>query len=159
MHSIQNKKGKGGIIALKIDMEKAHDRVKWHFLFEIIKCLDFSALGFIWEVNVSLQSRNQFFWMELPTIFSPLNGGSIKETPSHLFFVDYVLKVYLDYYCKLGNKITLKEWLVRICYGVPLISYMMFKLDSELFMPNMASFSPLHWLFWTAFKRGFFNFQ
>lgn len=40
-HSMKNKKGNGGLMAIKLDMEKAFDRMEWNFLLK-----KFLALGF-----------------------------------------------------------------------------------------------------------------
>ena len=37
IHSMRNRKGKKGFMAIKIDLEKAYDRVRWNF---VLKCLD-----------------------------------------------------------------------------------------------------------------------
>ena len=41
LHSMQKKKGKKGWFALKVDLEKAYDRMEWSF---IIRCLEFHNL-------------------------------------------------------------------------------------------------------------------
>jgi hypothetical protein len=41
-HSMKKKKGNGGLIAIKLDMEKAFDRMEWSFLLRIFSLLGFS---------------------------------------------------------------------------------------------------------------------
>lgn len=43
MHTLKRKQGHGGLMALKIYMEKAFDKVDWGFLMEIMRCLGFSS--------------------------------------------------------------------------------------------------------------------
>jgi hypothetical protein len=49
-HSMKKKKkkGNGGYIALKIDMEKAFDKLEWSFLIEVLKCFGFSKKWVRW---------------------------------------------------------------------------------------------------------------
>jgi hypothetical protein len=42
LHSFKNKKGKGGYMFLKMDMEKAFDKMEWCFLLAIMEKLGFS---------------------------------------------------------------------------------------------------------------------
>jgi hypothetical protein len=41
LHSLKSKKGRGGLMAVKIDMEKAFDRMEWDFLLTIMLKLGF----------------------------------------------------------------------------------------------------------------------
>ena len=41
-HSMKKKKGNGGLMAIKLDMEKAFDRMEWSFLLRIFSLLGFS---------------------------------------------------------------------------------------------------------------------
>lgn len=34
---LERKKGRGGLMAVKVDIEKAYDKVDWKFLLEILK--------------------------------------------------------------------------------------------------------------------------
>jgi hypothetical protein len=47
-HSMKKKKGKGGYIALKVDMEKAFDKMEWSFIDEVLKCFGFSNKWIGW---------------------------------------------------------------------------------------------------------------
>lgn len=42
MLTLKRKTGGGGLMAIKVDMEKAYDKV-WNFLMEVLKCLGFNA--------------------------------------------------------------------------------------------------------------------
>jgi hypothetical protein len=39
LHTFKNKKGKGGFMFLKMNMEKAFDKMEWKFLLAIMKKL------------------------------------------------------------------------------------------------------------------------
>jgi hypothetical protein len=41
LHSLKNKRGKGGFMAVNIDMEKAFEKMEWDFLLIIMEKLGF----------------------------------------------------------------------------------------------------------------------
>lgn len=45
MHTLKKKRGRGSLMALKIDIEKAYDKVDWGFLLEIMRCCVFFLSG------------------------------------------------------------------------------------------------------------------
>jgi hypothetical protein len=48
LHSFKSKRDKGGYMFLKLDMEKAFDRMKWTFLLSIMEKLGFSPTWLAW---------------------------------------------------------------------------------------------------------------
>jgi hypothetical protein len=42
-HSMKQKKGNGGLMVLKLDMEKAFDFMEWEFLLKILELLGFNS--------------------------------------------------------------------------------------------------------------------
>jgi hypothetical protein len=47
-NSINSKRGRGGLMAIKIDMEKAFDRIEWSFIFAILSKLGFAPMWISW---------------------------------------------------------------------------------------------------------------
>uniref|UniRef100_A0A803Q9F4 Reverse transcriptase domain-containing protein n=1 Tax=Cannabis sativa TaxID=3483 RepID=A0A803Q9F4_CANSA len=43
VHTINTKKGKGGLMAIKLDMYKAFDRMEWSFLEKVLRCNGFDS--------------------------------------------------------------------------------------------------------------------
>jgi hypothetical protein len=48
LHNFNNKKGKGGLMFLKLDMEKAFDKMEWPFILSIMKKLGFHPIWISW---------------------------------------------------------------------------------------------------------------
>jgi hypothetical protein len=56
-HTMKHKQGNGGLIATKLDMEKACDLREWGFLLEIIKLLDSNSKWINWiQQSISISS-------------------------------------------------------------------------------------------------------
>ncbi|KAG6396882.1 hypothetical protein SASPL_143040 [Salvia splendens] len=67
IHSMRNKPGRIGTMALKVDLEKAYDRISWAFLFDtlneaklsaalvdvIMKCVSTSSMQLFWNGNLT----------------------------------------------------------------------------------------------------------
>jgi hypothetical protein len=47
-HSMKQKKGNGGLMVLKLDMEKAFDFMEWEFLLKILELLGFNSTWIHW---------------------------------------------------------------------------------------------------------------
>lgn len=78
-------RGSKHYIAIKIDKEKAFDRVEWPLLFETMKCLGFEASLIQWIISVSPRYHTQLSLMGVPSaLLSPLEeyGKVIHCHPS-----------------------------------------------------------------------------
>jgi hypothetical protein len=47
-HTVNSKRGRGGLMAIKIDMEKAFDRMEWTFILAILSKLGFHSTWINW---------------------------------------------------------------------------------------------------------------
>lgn len=41
IHSMKRKTGKSGCVAIKVDLEKAYDRIRWDFLEKVLNAVGF----------------------------------------------------------------------------------------------------------------------
>lgn len=48
---MKKKKGKTGWLALKIDTEKAYDRLEWNFLEKVLQCFRFPSIWIQWAMQ------------------------------------------------------------------------------------------------------------
>ena len=67
VHSMRRKIGKRGLMAIKVDLEKAYDRLNWSFIFEtlqltglpiqlsrlIIECVNSASMNILWNGEVT----------------------------------------------------------------------------------------------------------
>jgi hypothetical protein len=65
LHSFKSKRGKGGYMFLKLDMEKVFDRMEWNFLLAILEKLGFSPTWISWLK----------IFISTPSFSILLNGG------------------------------------------------------------------------------------
>jgi len=69
MNTFKHMKGKKGHAVLKLDMKKAHDRMKWDFIYKCLQETRFINTGFPRFTNASLQFLIQLLSMMKPVIF------------------------------------------------------------------------------------------
>ena len=86
MNKFRNMKGKKSWIALKLDMEKAYDRVEWNFLLEALKQLGFHSKWIHWIRECISTVFYSIIVNDEVTGFFPLRGESAKVTPYHYTF-------------------------------------------------------------------------
>ena len=75
MNKFKNMKGKKAWVALKLDMEKAYDRVEWGFLFEALKQIGFHSKWISWiKECVTTVSYSVIVNDEVCGFFKPTRG-------------------------------------------------------------------------------------
>lgn len=105
MHCIdQKRKGKKGLMAIKLNMSKAYNRVEWAFLEAITKRLAFQERWIrLIMMCVSRVSYSMLIIGETKCNIIPTRGLCQGDLISPTFFC-YVLKVYLPCYEKRRRK-------------------------------------------------------
>lgn len=69
IHSIDNKKGKTGYMAIKVDLEKTYDMLEWNFIDKVLQAFHF--LEQLVKLIMSCISST--------SISILLNGGALEE--------------------------------------------------------------------------------
>ncbi|CAN0875023.1 LINE-1 retrotransposable element ORF2 protein, partial [Linum grandiflorum] len=147
MHFLKRKtNGSTHYLALKLDMEKAYDRIEWDFLFEMLRKLGFHRSFISWiqacittvSYSVNLNGRRVGF-------FKPARGLRQGDPLSPLLFaiVSEGLSALFKHQLKLG---TLKG--IKIARTAPAVSHLYFADDTFIFLKIDAdSISSLKKLF------------
>lgn len=97
IHSLQSKKSVG--MVLKIDFEKAFDKIRWDFVFEVLRCMHFDKKWIDWITAIFESSRISVLVNGAPSNeFSPNQGLRQGDPLSPLLFnlVGEVLARLLD---------------------------------------------------------------
>ena len=88
VHSMRRKLGKKGLMAIKIDLEKAYDRLNWNFIHETLMelALPFDLVHLIMECITS--NRMNILWNgELTGDFAPIRDVRHGDSLSPYIFV------------------------------------------------------------------------
>ena len=131
VHTMGTKKGKEGYMAIKIDLEKAYDRLEWHFIRDILLLFNFPAS--LIKLILSCVSSSS-----ISVLF---NGGKLEEfQPSRGIRQGDPLSPYLFILCMellgflIHEKCEANLWTpLKVARGGPAFSHLFFADDLVLF--------------------------
>lgn len=132
VHSMRRKQGRKGWMLLKLDLEKAYDRIRWDFLEETLEAAGFSEQ---WRsrimAGVSGPSMSLLWNGEKTDAFKPARGLRQGDPLSPYLFV-----LCLERLChQIETAVERKEWKpISISRGGPKLSHVCFADDLILFV-------------------------
>ena len=130
-HSMKQKKGNGGLMALKLDMEKAFDYMKWNFLLKIFYLLGFHPKWINW-INQCLTTSTFSILLDGASYgnFQPSRG--LRQGDPHSPFL-FILGT------EIMSRLLLREEMLGSLHGLkiarlsPPISHLLFAYDVIIF--------------------------
>ena len=137
VHSMRRKKGRSGWMLLKLDLEKAYDRIRWDFLEDTLKAAGLSEVWTRWIMNcVSGPSMNLLWNGERTGSFQPRRGLRQGDPLSPYLFV-----LCMERLCHMIDLSTAsKKWKpISISRGGPKLSHICFADDLILFAEASVS--------------------
>lgn len=131
VHSMRRKKGRKGWMLLKLDREKAYDRIRWDFLEDTLMAARLPAEWIKWIMKCVTGPAMNLLWNgEKTEAFKPERGLRQGDPLSPYLFV-----LCMERLCHLIDKsIELKEWKpISLSRGGPKLSHICFADDLILF--------------------------
>ncbi|KAG7544019.1 Ribonuclease H domain [Arabidopsis thaliana x Arabidopsis arenosa] len=131
VHSMRRKKGRKGWMLLKLDLEKAYDRIRWDFLEDTLRAAGLPDTWVRWILKcVTGPSMNLLLNGEITEAFKPARGLRQGDPLSPYLFV-----LCMERLChQIERSIESKEWKpISISQGGPKLSHICFADDLILF--------------------------
>ncbi|KAG7564109.1 Ribonuclease H domain [Arabidopsis suecica] len=131
VHSMRRKKGRKGWMLLKLDLEKAYDRIRWDFLEDTLKAAGLPEVWIHWILQcVCGPSMNVLWNGEKTEAFKPSRGLRQGDPLSPYLFV-----MCMERFChQIEFSVAAKEWKpISLSCGGPKLSHICFADDLILF--------------------------
>lgn len=131
VHSMRRKKGRKGWMLLKLDLEKAYDRIRWDFLEDTLQAAKLPEAWIVWIMKCVTGPTMNLLWNgEKTEGFKPERGLRQGDPLSPYLFV-----LCLERLCHLiDTSVGLKEWKpIRLSSNGPQLSHICFADDLILF--------------------------
>lgn len=131
IHTMHRKQGSKGFMAIKIDFEKAYDRLKWHFIRDTLLHMNISILLIDIILECVTSAKLHVLWNGEPSqSFTPSHGVRQGDPLSPYLFLMCMERLFQT----IETAIIEKKWKpIRASRDVPFLSNLFFADDIILF--------------------------